>query len=139
MLFRSAKLADGGKLHEPAILRAQVQRMLKDRRSRALFDGFGAQWLELGNLATKTFDTFEEAVAGLPTEVQSLPPPGYEAEPGSTRRWSVPWRDSSMKRRCGVCSRAPTRECSSRPTSRKNGCWRRTRTESIRSPRPSPW
>ncbi len=52
-----SKLADSGKLHEPAILRAQVQRMLKDARSRALFDGFGAQWLELGNLATKTFDT----------------------------------------------------------------------------------
>ena len=52
-----SKLADSGKLHEPAILRAQVGRMLKDARSRALFDGFGAQWLELGNLATKTFDT----------------------------------------------------------------------------------
>ncbi|MEO6789076.1 MAG: DUF1592 domain-containing protein, partial [Chthoniobacteraceae bacterium] len=52
-----SKLADSGKLHEPAILRAQVQRMLKDPRSRALFDGFGAQWLELGNLASKTFDT----------------------------------------------------------------------------------
>ncbi len=52
-----SKLADSGKLHEPAMLRAQVQRMLKDARSRALFDGFGAQWLELGNLASKTFDT----------------------------------------------------------------------------------
>jgi hypothetical protein len=52
-----SKLADSGKLHEPAILRAQVQRMLEDPRSRALFDGFGAQWLELGNLASKTFDT----------------------------------------------------------------------------------
>jgi hypothetical protein len=50
-------LADGGKLHEPATLKAQVGRLLKDRRSRALFDGFGAQWLELGNLAGKTFDT----------------------------------------------------------------------------------
>jgi hypothetical protein len=50
-------LADGGKLHEPEVLRAQVKRLLEDQRSRALFDGFGAQWLELGSLKTKTFDT----------------------------------------------------------------------------------
>ncbi|MBI3882589.1 MAG: DUF1592 domain-containing protein [Verrucomicrobia bacterium] len=50
-------LADGGKLHEPAILKAQVKRLLEDHRSRALFDGFGAQWLGLGNLESKSFDT----------------------------------------------------------------------------------
>ncbi|MGV3721824.1 MAG: DUF1592 domain-containing protein, partial [Actinomycetota bacterium] len=49
-------LADAGKLHEPAVLRAQVKRLLADGRSRALFDGFGAQWLGLGDLDTKTFD-----------------------------------------------------------------------------------
>ena len=50
-------LADSGKLHEPAILKAQVKRLLADSRSRALFDGFGAQWLGLGDLKSKTFDT----------------------------------------------------------------------------------
>jgi hypothetical protein len=50
-------LADADKLHEPAILKAQVKRMLSDHRSRALFDGFGAQWLGLGELKDKTFDT----------------------------------------------------------------------------------
>ncbi|HEV7404700.1 MAG TPA: DUF1592 domain-containing protein [Chthoniobacteraceae bacterium] len=50
-------LADGGKLHEPAVLQAQVRRLLQDHRARALFDGFGAQWLGLGNLESKTFDT----------------------------------------------------------------------------------
>jgi hypothetical protein len=50
-------LADAGKLHEPAVMRAQVKRLLADARSRALFDGFGAQWLGLGELDTKTFDT----------------------------------------------------------------------------------
>jgi cytochrome c553 len=50
-------LADRGKLHEPAVLQAQVRRLLQDQRSRALFDGFGAQWLGLGELAGKTFDT----------------------------------------------------------------------------------
>jgi len=52
-----SSLADSGKLHEPATLKAQVKRLLEDQRSRALFDGFGAQWLGLGNLETKTFDT----------------------------------------------------------------------------------
>ena len=44
-------LADSGKLHERAILKAQVARMLMDPRSRALFDGFGAQWLGTGRVA----------------------------------------------------------------------------------------
>lgn len=50
------QLADQGKLHEPAVLRAQVARLLMDARSRALFDGFGAQWLGLNDLHEKTFD-----------------------------------------------------------------------------------
>lgn len=52
-----AALADSGKLHEPDVLRTQVKRMLADRRARALFDGFGAQWLGLGDLQRKTFGT----------------------------------------------------------------------------------
>jgi hypothetical protein len=51
-----AELADKGKLHEPEVLRGQVRRMLADRRSRALFDGFGAQWLGVGTLKEKLFD-----------------------------------------------------------------------------------
>jgi hypothetical protein len=50
------KLADEGKLHQPAVLDAQVTRMLKDGRSRALFDGFGAQWLGVGGLKRQVFD-----------------------------------------------------------------------------------
>ena len=49
-------LADGGELHEPPTLRAQVKRLLEDPRSRALFDGFGAQWLGLDKLAGQTFN-----------------------------------------------------------------------------------
>lgn len=52
-----AALADAGKLHEPEILSSQVRRLLADSRSRALFDGFGAQWLGLEKLAGMTFDT----------------------------------------------------------------------------------
>ncbi|QIF03128.1 DUF1592 domain-containing protein [Roseimicrobium sp. ORNL1] len=51
-----AALADAGKLREPAILKAQVKRLLKDPRARALFDGFGAHWLGLGALEDQTFD-----------------------------------------------------------------------------------
>lgn len=50
------RLADQGKLHDPAILKSQVERLLDDPRSRALFDGFGAQWLGIGELDTKVFD-----------------------------------------------------------------------------------
>ncbi len=49
-------LADRGQLHEPAVLQAQVKRLLDHPRSRALFDGFGAQWLSVGNLQRQVFD-----------------------------------------------------------------------------------
>jgi hypothetical protein len=49
-------LADAGKLHDPQVLAAQTRRLLADERSRALFDGFGAQWLGLDKLAGKSFD-----------------------------------------------------------------------------------
>lgn len=49
-------LADRGELHEPGVLRAQVERLLLDARSRALFDGFGAQWLGVGGLESQIFD-----------------------------------------------------------------------------------
>jgi mono/diheme cytochrome c family protein len=48
--------ADTGALLEPGRLEAQTRRLLADPRSRALFDGFGAQWLGVGRLAEKTFD-----------------------------------------------------------------------------------
>ena len=49
-------LADSGKLHEPAVLRVQVKRMLADRR-RGHCSTASAQWLGLGALQGKTFDT----------------------------------------------------------------------------------
>ena len=52
-----ASLADQGQLRDPEVLGAQVKRLLADPRSRALFDGFGAQWLGLDKLANKAFDT----------------------------------------------------------------------------------
>jgi hypothetical protein len=44
------ELAAGGKLHDPAELKRQVQRMLADPRSITLSENFGAQWLQLGKL-----------------------------------------------------------------------------------------
>jgi len=49
-------LADAGTLHAPQTLKKQVLRMLEDTRSRALFDGFGAQWLGLSSLEEQEFD-----------------------------------------------------------------------------------
>ncbi|HEX8911302.1 MAG TPA: DUF1592 domain-containing protein, partial [Humisphaera sp.] len=51
-----SKLADAGKLRDPKVLEAQARRLIADPRSRAFFDGFGAQWLGLDKLAGKTFD-----------------------------------------------------------------------------------
>ncbi len=50
-------LADSGKLQNTVVLAAQARRLLNDPRSRALFDGFGAQWLGLDKLQGKMFDT----------------------------------------------------------------------------------
>ena len=49
-------LADKGELHKPEILRAQVKRLLLHPRGRALFDGFGAQWLKVNDLERQVFD-----------------------------------------------------------------------------------
>jgi hypothetical protein len=43
-------LAERGTLSEPAVLRAQVERMLADSRSGALVENFAGQWLYLRNL-----------------------------------------------------------------------------------------
>ena len=43
-------LAASGQLTEPAVLEAQVRRMLADERSHALVDNFAAQWLMLREL-----------------------------------------------------------------------------------------
>jgi hypothetical protein len=49
-------LASKHTLHEPAVLRQQVARMLKDPRSDALVSSFGEQFLGLRNLATTSPD-----------------------------------------------------------------------------------
>jgi hypothetical protein len=41
------ELADRGELFDESIIRLQIQRMLGDRRSRALGENFGLQWLSL--------------------------------------------------------------------------------------------
>ncbi len=50
--------AASGKLHEPATLRAQTQRMLKDPRSEAMVNNFAAQWLFLRDIRVKDPDLF---------------------------------------------------------------------------------
>jgi hypothetical protein len=55
-------LATLGKLHEPAVLEAQVKRMLADPKSKALVDNFADQWLYLRNLKNinPDFETFPD-------------------------------------------------------------------------------
>jgi len=43
-------LAGQGKLHQPAVLSAEIARMLADRRAGALTENFAGQWLYLRNL-----------------------------------------------------------------------------------------
>ena len=45
-----------GTLSDPAVIEAQVQRMLADRRSRALVDNFAEQWLYLRDVEAKEPD-----------------------------------------------------------------------------------
>jgi cytochrome c553 len=57
--------ADRGILKRPDVLAAQVARMLKDEKSRALVENFGGQWLELRKLESvkpdrERFPEFDE-------------------------------------------------------------------------------
>src|SRR3954453_955164 len=45
-------LAKSGTLHEPEVLEAQVKRMLKDEKSKALAESFGTQWPGVRELLT---------------------------------------------------------------------------------------
>jgi hypothetical protein len=53
------RVAESGKLSEPAVFEQQVKRMMIDPRSRALASNFAAQWLYLRNVKGATPDTFE--------------------------------------------------------------------------------
>ncbi len=58
-------LAASGRLHQPAVLDAQVRRMLADPKASALVSNFFGQWLMVRNMATvrpdaKAFPDFDE-------------------------------------------------------------------------------
>lgn len=50
------ELADQGRLRDPAVLEAQVERMLDDAKAVALVDNFAGQWLQLRDLETLSPD-----------------------------------------------------------------------------------
>lgn len=50
------QLAETNRLHETEVLLAEVDRMIKDKRSRSLVSNFAAQWLYLRNLESITPD-----------------------------------------------------------------------------------
>lgn len=47
------ELAEAGRLREPGVLEAQVNRMISDDRADALIENFTGQWLQLRNLEAK--------------------------------------------------------------------------------------
>ncbi|HEY1050209.1 MAG TPA: DUF1592 domain-containing protein [Prosthecobacter sp.] len=72
------KLAAEKRLSQPAVLRAQVERMLKDKRSAAFVSSFTGQWLELRNIESTTPDKklypeFDELLKlGMVTETEAF-------------------------------------------------------------------
>jgi hypothetical protein len=62
------RVAAEGKLHDPAVLMAQVDRMLKDPKIRGLATEFATQWLHVRNLRQnrekneKLFPTFDDGL-----------------------------------------------------------------------------
>ena len=61
------RVAAAGQLHLPAVLNAQVRRMLKDQRSDGLVENFGGQWLQLKNVDVvkpdpERFPEFDESL-----------------------------------------------------------------------------
>jgi len=53
-LFRTA---ERGELRKPGVLKAQIMRMLKDKKAVALTENFAGQWLMLRNIRTLTPDS----------------------------------------------------------------------------------
>ncbi len=51
-------LAEQGRLREPKVLEAQVERLLADSRSQAFVENFVGQWLQLRNLETRVKPDF---------------------------------------------------------------------------------
>lgn len=66
-------LADKGELHRPEVLAAELRRMLKDPKSRALATEFACQWLHL-----KDFNTLNEKSEKIFPEFAELRGPMYE-------------------------------------------------------------
>jgi len=65
---RLLTLASTGQLRQPAVLQAEVRRMIKDARADALVSNFAGQWLQLRNLESKvnpdllTFPDFDDNI-----------------------------------------------------------------------------
>ncbi len=61
------RVAGQGRLRRPAVLEAQVRRMLKDPKSSALVENFGGQWLQFRNIDvvrpdSEKFPQFDESL-----------------------------------------------------------------------------
>ena len=72
-------LARNGRLHEPATLAAQVDRLLADARSEGLVQGFARQWLKIGEIGRFKPDEqiyprfYATEMAGVDRDVEAEP------------------------------------------------------------------
>src|SRR5262249_18535140 len=63
-------LAEQGRLRQKGVLEAQVKRMLKDPKARALTENYADQWLQLRTLQTaipdrQTYPAYDGSIRGL--------------------------------------------------------------------------
>ena len=98
---RVARLAATGELSKPAVLQAQVERMLADPKASRFTDNFAGQWLDLRNINATS------------------PDPQIYGEFDDFLFWSMPRRDAAVLRaRC--CATTGACWSSSTPTGRSS-------------------
>jgi len=57
--FTLIKLADEKKLHEPAVLSQQIERLLRNPKSQGFIESFTDQWLKLNQIDFTTPNTLQ--------------------------------------------------------------------------------
>ena len=104
-------LADKGTLTQPAVLHAQVKRLLADPRARALSEGFFATWLQINHLdrARPTEQQFPAFTQQLRQAMSARRPPRFppgrrSCGPRSpTKRLVSAMNCASMTAACSTC------------------------------------
>jgi hypothetical protein len=92
-----AELARRGELDDPGVLKRQVVRMLRDRRSDALLDNFFARWLALDRLKTAQPDPSvfpqvdRELLEAMATETRLFVQSQLREDRDAVELWTAPY------------------------------------------------